>query len=117
MEKAVALSLEVYKATENFPKHELYGMAAQIRRASVSIACNIAEGQGRNSPGEFHHFLGMAKGSLLEVETQLIISRHLEYVSTVTARDLENDCEEVSRLLNGLMKAIRPRAKGPRSSN
>lgn len=57
-QKAVALSLKVYKTTEGFPKHELYGLASQVRRASVSIACNIAEGQGRNSQGEFKHFLG-----------------------------------------------------------
>jgi len=105
-QKAVALSLKVYKATEEFPKHELYGLASQVRRAAVSIACNIAEGQGRNSQGEFKHFLGMAKGSLVEVETQLVISTKLKYIPELAAQELEKDCEEVSRLLNGLMRAV-----------
>ncbi|HUS19179.1 MAG TPA: four helix bundle protein [Terriglobales bacterium] len=88
-QKAVALSLKIYQATEAFPKHEFYGLAGQIRRASVSIACNIAEGQGRNSKGEFHHFLGMAKGSLLEVETQLLIGTKLAYISAPKSMELE----------------------------
>lgn len=105
-QKAVALSLKVYKATEGFPKHELYGLASQVRRAAVSVACNIAEGQGRNSPGEFKHFLGMAKGSLVETETQLVISSKLGYITEQATKELADDSEEVSRLLNGLMKAI-----------
>jgi four helix bundle protein len=106
-QRAVAAVTKLYRATEAFPKHELYGLTSQIRRAAVSIACNIAEGQGRKSNGEFQQFLGNAKGSLLEVETQLVISKNLQYLSETSFIELSADYEEISRLLNGLMNSLR----------
>ena len=76
---ANAVSVAVYTLTSGFPKEEIYGLTSQIRRASVSVASNIAEGQGRSSPGEFRQYLGMARGSNLEVQTQLVIAGKLDY--------------------------------------
>ena len=74
-QRAMDLSHEVYQVTRTFPKEEIFGLTNQLRRASVSIVSNIAEGQGRLTQGEFLHFLGMARGSALEVETQLEIAK------------------------------------------
>ena len=97
----------VYKVTEDFPKHELYTLVSQMRRAAISIPSNIAEGQGRNSPLEFSHFLGNAKGSLVELETQVLICERLQYLGAEQVARLLKQVEEVSRLLNGLQLAVK----------
>jgi four helix bundle protein len=110
-QKARLLVRDVYSATKHFPTDERYGLVSQLRRAGVSVVANIAEGQGRSTPGEFHHFLGMAKGSLTELETELMIANDLEYLRPEEAKDLPAKCDEVARLLNGLMQAItKPKA-------
>ena len=78
-QKAMKLIAEVYKATTSFPKEEMFGLTNQLRRASVSVASNIAEGQGRLTTGEFAQFLGMARGSALEVQTQLEAAKMLRF--------------------------------------
>jgi len=108
-QKAIALVTDVYRCTKSFPKEEIYGLSAQLRRAAVSIPSNIAEGQGRVSTGEFRQFLGHARGSLLEVETQLEIARSLKYLSAEDCTILLKECSEIGRVLNGLMAAL-PRA-------
>ena len=79
-QKAMDLVVETYKVSQDFPKEELYGLTSQMRRAAVSIPANIAEGQGRRLSGEFTHFLGNARGSLLELDTHLEISLRLGYI-------------------------------------
>ncbi|MGH9602283.1 MAG: four helix bundle protein, partial [Terriglobales bacterium] len=100
------LVTSVYQATATFPKHETYGLTGQIRRAAVSIPSNIAEGQGRNSRREFQQFLGLAKGSLVELETQVIIAGNLAYLAPEQSQKLLQTTERVSRLLNGLLKSL-----------
>jgi four helix bundle protein len=108
-QKAKAFAPEIYRATEPFPKTEIYGLTSQLRRAAVSVASNIAEGQGRLTKGEFCHFLGQARGSLLEVETQLSISLDLHFLKEDEFHDLQHRSYEVRRLLNGLIESMRAR--------
>jgi len=105
--KAIELVTEIYKATAGFPKDELYGLTSQLRRAAVSVPSNIAEGQGRLTKGEFQQFLGHARGSLLEVETQIIIALNLTYLNQDQANRLLSLAAELGRILNGLLSSIR----------
>lgn len=86
--RAKALAIDIYRATESFPKSEVYGLISQLRRSAVSVA-SIAEGQGRLTKGEFCHFLGQARGSLLELEAQLAIAVDLKFVPE---GDFESGC-------------------------
>jgi four helix bundle protein len=108
-QKAKALAAEIYRSTDLFPKTEVYGLTSQLRRAAVSIASNIAEGQGRLTKGEFCHFLGQARGSLLELETQLSIAVDLGFLGAEQFKKLEQQTSEVRRLLNGLIESMRLR--------
>ena len=99
-QKAKALAARIYQATEQFPKPETYGLTSQIRRAAVSVPSNIAEGQGRLTPGEFCHFLGQARGSLLELDTQLAIAVDLNYLQPDRYKALDEDTYQVLGLLN-----------------
>ena len=105
--KSVDLVVEVYKATERFPKEEKYGLTSQIRRADVSIPANIAEGAGRHSQKEFAQFLSNAQGSASELETELIIAHRLGYLSGAPSRQLITDLERIGRLITGLTRRIR----------
>ena len=107
-QKAVAMVTDVYRATQSFPKDETYGLTSQLRRSAVSVASNIAEGQGRLSKREFRQFLGQARGSLVEMETQVMIGANLGYVSQDCLGRLMTVSGEVSRLLHGLMQSIQP---------
>jgi four helix bundle protein len=105
-QKAKTLAVHTYKATANFPKSETYGLTSQIRRAAVSVVSNIAEGQGRLTPGEFRHFLGQARGSLLEAETQLAIAVDLGFVGQETYKALERESYQVLGLLDRLLNSL-----------
>jgi four helix bundle protein len=94
---------DIYHETGGFPREEMYGLTSQLRRAAVSVPSNIAEGHGRRSKKEFHHFVSRARGSLLEVETQLEIARNLGYLSAKKAADLLSQASEIARMLNGLL--------------
>ena len=102
-QKAIDLSLEVYRLVKLLPKIETYGLADQMRRAAVSIPSNIAEGKGRNSAREFVHFLSIARGSQKELETQIYLCTRLEYFTEEDASTAFNLCEEVGKMLNALI--------------
>ena len=102
-QKAINLVEEVYRVSREFPREEQYGLTIQLRRAAVSIPSNIAEGQGRGGNPEFVRFLRIAYGSLREVETQVIIAERLGYLEQATP--LMEQCAEVGRLVNGLIRA------------
>jgi len=106
-QKSIDFVTEIYLVTKTFPKEEIYGLTSQLRRAAVSIPSNIAEGQARLSRLEFKNFLSHARGSLVEVETQLLISRNLGYLSKKQADELVGRTSELARILNGLLEAIR----------
>ena len=105
--KAMELVTEIYRVTQNFPKEELFGLMSQLRRAAVSIPSSIAEGKGRLSKGEFRQFLGNARGSLAEVETQILIAQNLSYLDEPEINRLLAMVEEVGKVLNGLLSAVK----------
>lgn len=100
------LVTEVYRLTAAFPDNEKFGLVSQLRRAAVSIPSNIAEGQGRLSIGEFKQFLGHARGSLFEVETQMLIAKNLGLISALEIPRIYKLIEECGRLLNGLLRSL-----------
>ena len=104
--RAVELVTHVYGLTKSFPDDERYGLTAQLRRAAVSVASNIAEGQGRFSRGEFKQFLGHARGSLLEIETQMTIATKLSYLDSRQSEVVFELSSEVGRILNGLISSL-----------
>ena len=95
-----------YKATESFPRSEMYALTTQLQRAAVSVPANIAEGQGRNHTREFINHLSIAYGSLMEVETHLQIALRLKYIEVSSVQELLSRSAEVGRTLNGLMQAL-----------
>ena len=105
-QKAMDLVQAIYKATGQFPREELYGLTIQIRRASVSIPSNIAEGQGRKTTNEFMHHLSIAYGSLMEVETQMLIAERLSYLSPAQTQNLIECTGAVGRIINGLLRSL-----------
>lgn len=103
------LAKETYKVTSRFPKEELYGLTSQMRRASVSIAANIAEGHARNTTGEFRQFLGIAKGSLAELETLIILSFQLDFITPELKQELLSQSEAINKMLNSLLRSLSSR--------
>ena len=108
-QKAMELVTEVYKATQHFPKEEIYGLTAQVRRAAVSVPSNIAEGQARYSHMDFQRFLRQARGSLVEVETQILIAMNLGFLDGREAKPILSRTAEGGRILNALLNSIRAR--------
>lgn len=106
-QRSIELAVSVYKLTSSFPPSEKFGLSFQLRRASVSVASNIAEGYGRMTRGEYLQFLGQARGSNSEVETQLVIVRAIGMNVGPELMTAESLTSEVGRLLNGLMKSLR----------
>jgi four helix bundle protein len=104
------LTTEIYRSTTVFPRHELYGSSQQIRRAAVSVPSNIAEGKGHRSDKEFVHFLLYARGSLLELQTQLMIAEELQYIEKEEGRRLLGLAEGVGRALSGLINSMSDKA-------
>ncbi len=102
-QKAKSVALDVYRCTRRFPRDEVYGLSSQMRRAAVSVPSNIAEGKERYSQKEFVQFLYHARGSLLELQTQLSIARDLNYIDLAAFKSLQSETEELGRILNGLI--------------
>jgi four helix bundle protein len=106
-QKAMQLSVKVYELTRGFPREELYGMTSQIRRASISVVSNIAEGHGRDSKPQLMQFLSMARGSVFEVEAQLLLCRELHLGDEALLGNCQNLCDEVSRMLLSALRTLR----------
>ncbi len=109
-QEAMKLTTEIYRDTAKFPKHEVYGLSQQMRRAAVSVPSNIAEGKGHRSNREFSHFLLHARGSLLELQTQLLIAEELQYLTKEDAHRLSAMAEGIGRALSGLINSMREKA-------
>jgi four helix bundle protein len=107
-QRAMELVYRVYEVTRSFPKDELYGLVSQMRRAAVSIPSNIAEGKGRSSRKDLNVFLCHARGSLHELETQLLIAEHLGYLNQLDAARLAEHCKEIGRMLHGFIDFALP---------
>ena len=103
---SISFVTSIYRVTKFFPKEELYGLVSQIRRASVSISSNIAEGAVRKGKKEFIQFLYIALSSAAEVETQLIISKNLDYINVTEYEKLITELNSISRMIQGLIKSI-----------
>ncbi len=108
-QNAMELVSVVYDLTKNFPRDEMFGLTSQIRRASVSVPSNIAEGQGRCSTKEYLRHLSISHGSLREIETQNLIAEMLGYISTDQSNGTMEKCAEVGRLRNGLANSLEKR--------
>jgi len=105
-ERAIDFAVNVYNLTNKFPSEEKYGLTNQLRRASISVPSNIAEGAGRNSNKEFNNFLGFAGGSSCEIETQLIIAKRLNYIETKELENFSEEINEIRSMVFGLKKSI-----------
>jgi four helix bundle protein len=105
-QRSIELSVSVYRLTGGFPREEIYGLTSQLRRCSVSVASNLAEGYGRASKGEFRQFVGMARGSVLELQTQLIIAKALGYGKESQLQKTEGLAEEVGKMTWALMQKL-----------
>jgi four helix bundle protein len=108
-QKGMRFVAQIYEVTQRFPPEERYGLTNQLRRACVSVPSNIAEGQARFSQKEFHHFLSQARGSLVEIETQLLIAKELKYLQPARAEGLLAAADELGKILNGLIASIKNR--------
>ncbi|PWN65837.1 four helix bundle protein [Chryseobacterium viscerum] len=105
-QKSIDFVTEMYRITETFPKTEIYGLISQIRRAAVSIPSNIAEGNSRRSKPDYLQFLKISRGSCAEVETQLIISKNLNFLNEDDYLKLNEGIIEISKMLNGLINSL-----------
>ena len=106
-QNAMDLVVSIYQETQGFPKEERYGLTSQMRRASVSIPSNIAEGKGRSTDRDRALFFCHARGSLLELETQILIAERLRYLTPQSAESLISNSSELGRMLNSLIQSIR----------
>jgi four helix bundle protein len=107
--QALDFGVEIYRLTRDFPREEIYGLRAQIRKAATSVALNLAEGHSRSGTKEFLHFLSIAQGSLAETETLLMFSRRLGYMNDQETDSLIRQAEEIGRMLCGLQRTLHRR--------
>ena len=105
-QQAMDVAVETYRLTSSFPKEEMFGLTSQMRRAAVSIASNIAEGEGRKSKNEFSHFLGIALGSKSELETQLILSERINLLKATDTEQIKKSLDDIGKMLTALRRKI-----------
>ena len=106
-QKSITLVTKIYKATSTFPKEEMFGLTSQIRRSSVSIPSNIAEGSGRESNKDFLRFLYISLGSIFEMQTQLEIAKNIIYLKEEEVNNLYEDSREIVRMLASLIRKLK----------
>ena len=104
--RSIDLSIDIYRLTQSFPADERFGLISQIRRATTSIPANIAEGWGRRTTKDYVHFLIIARGSLAEVETHLILSYRLDFIDEPTQNQYLDETGEIGKMLNGLIRSL-----------
>ena len=107
-EKSHGLTLKIYRVTDTFPKHEIYGITSQIRRAAVSIPANIAEGSGKDSDAELKRYILIAMGSSSELEYLLLLAHDLNYFSTSDYQELQDSLIEIRKMLNAFIQKLKP---------
>ena len=105
------VAVETYRLTSAFPKDEMFGLTSQMRRAAVSIASNIAEGEGRKSRNEFSHFLGIALGSKSELETQIVLSERVNLLKTSETESIKKSLDDIGKMLTALRRKLGTRDK------
>lgn len=105
-QRAMEMTVAVYRATQTFPREEIYGLTSQLRRAAVSVASNIAEGRGRITSGEFRQFLRLAQGSNYEIQTQILVARQLEMGKPELLDEAQKLSIEVGKMLSALIASI-----------
>ena len=108
-QKSISLTTKIYNSTKNFPKEEIFGLTSQIRRSSISIPSNIAEGFGRDSNKEYLRFLNISIGSLFEMQTQLEIAKNIQYLNDEEFNNLYDDSREIERMLVSFISKIKER--------
>jgi len=106
-QRAIQLSVSTYRLTQGFPREEIYGMTSQMRRSAVSVPSNIAEGHGRLSTGEYRQFLGIARGSNFELQTQLEIARVLSFGNSALLDEAEGYSHEVGKMIHGILEGLK----------
>jgi four helix bundle protein len=110
-QRSIQLAVAIYRVTRDFPKEETYGLTSQMRRATVSIASNIAEGHGRLNTKEYRQFLGIAKGSNFELQTQIEIARALGFGDSSLLNEAESLSHEVGKMIFGVLESIKDKAQ------
>jgi len=114
-QRAIQMTVAIYKLTDQFPKIETFGLTSQLRRSAVSVASNIAEGYGRGTKGEYVHFLGMARGSNCEIQTQLVIAKELGFGNVNSWQTAESLSHEVGKMIAAIMKSCKEGKSGRRA--
>jgi len=104
---SIQLTVSIYRLTQGFPREEIYGLSSQMRRSAVSVASNIAEGQGRLTTGEFRQFLGIARGSNFELQTQLEIARALGFENSKSIDEAEGLSHEVGKMIYAMLESLK----------
>jgi four helix bundle protein len=106
-QKGIDIAIALYELVEDFPKEEIYALTSQVKRASISISSNIAEGYGRNSTQSYIHFISISRGSLFELETQLIVAQKLKFIKNETLfSELMNQITEESKMINSFINKL-----------